>query len=55
MDLRLLKRLVFDSIRYAGLNESDKSRCQTLLQIQWEVFTQLVASLKNSDSSNTID
>jgi len=43
MDLRLLKRLVFDSIKYSSLDASRKDDCRNLLQNQWDIFTQLIA------------
>ncbi len=38
MDLRLLKKLVFNSVDYSGLNPIDKGNCRDLVQGKWDNF-----------------
>lgn len=38
MDLRLLKRLVFNTVRYSAMNEADKGVCNDLVRTKWTDF-----------------
>ncbi len=40
MDMRLLKKLVFNSIEYSALNDQDREDCLELLQSKWDSFVQ---------------
>ena len=44
MDLRLLKKLVFNSVKYAAMEAGQKAGCQNKVQAKWDAFMQTVAS-----------
>ena len=47
MDLRLLKRFVFDSVKYSALQPEAKQQCMQLVQVKWDKFmSQSTQSLK---------
>ena len=43
MDLRLLKKLVFSSIRYSAMEPSQKTVCQGKVQARWDEYMKTVA------------
>ena len=46
MDIRLLKKLVFNSVEYSALNIFEKEQCMNIVQTKWDEYIDYLNSLK---------
>ncbi len=52
-----MKRLVFNTIRYSAMSDSDKTRCQAIVQTKWDEFiaNTIGAAGKEEQRCNSIE